>query len=242
MKLNKLIISLMVLAAVFSSSAYAVTVKNDISSRITSAIIRYLVSKDASYEGKRIEVEYKYADKTFNSLKGRSGTVTFVVAELYPDFKPIGNIIIPIQVVVDGEPKEKLFIRTKVSVYDNIVIATKRLKRGDIIGTTEAAVQVRDIATLNSQAIKDINIVLGKEAKTFIPMDNPIYEYMIKEKPLIKKNDAVTIKAFNDDISVEADGIALEDGLMGAQIRVRNSRSGKEVIAVITGTGEVTVK
>ncbi len=239
---KRIIIILAALLAAAVTSVSAATVANDVPSRISKAIVSYLVEKDPSYSGKRIEVEYKYADRIFRDLKARKGSVTFAVVELYPDFKPIGNIIVPIQVSVDGELKEKLFLRTRVSVYENIVVATKRMKRGDIIGTTEAAMEVRDISTLNSQAIKDINLVLGKEAKTYIPLNNAIYEYMIKEKPVVRKNESIKISAYSEGLSVEAGGVALEDGAMGMEIRVRNSSSGKEMIAEVTGTGEVTVK
>ena len=236
-----LFVSLLLLLFVASSS-FSVTVNNDISSRITKAIIGFLVNKDPSYEGKKIEVTYKYADRTFRELRSRSAKLEFSVVELYPDFKPVGNIIVPIQVIEDGVPKDKLFLRTKVSVYDSIVVAKKHLKRGDVIGTAEAGMETMDVSTLNSQAIRDIDLVLGKETKTFVPQGNPIYEYMIKERPMVKKNERVKILAYADGISVEADGVALEDGILGAQIRVKNTASNKEMFASITGSGEVTVK
>ena len=35
---------------------------------------------------------------------------------------------------------------------------------------------------------------------------------------------------------------ALSDGTLGEEIKVKNSNSGKEIMGIITGTGEVTVK
>jgi flagella basal body P-ring formation protein FlgA len=219
-----------------------VCAENTISSKISKAIVSYLLEKEPGYSGKKIEVSYKYTDRVFKELKFRKGNITFVVAELYPDFKPIGNIIVPIQVVVDGTPKEKIFLRTKVSVFDKIVVAKKRLKRGDVIGSFEAAVEDRDIAVLNSSIIKDINQVMGKEAKTFIPKENPIYDWMIKEKPMVKKNEKIKITAKGESIIVEAVGISLEDGQLGSQIKVKNLTSGKEMMATVAGTGEVAVQ
>jgi len=231
-----------VLTAVAGNSCFAAYVSNDISGRVTKAIISYLVTKDPSYSGKKFEVTYKYADRIFRELKVRKGVVTFSIAELYPDFKPVGNIIVPIQVIVDDVPKEKIFLRTKVSVFDRIVVAKKRLKRGDLISSAEAGIEERDVAVLNPGIIKDMGIVNGKEAKTFIPNGNPVYDWMIKDRPLVKKTERVKINAKSDNIVVESAGQSLEDGNMGSEIKVKNLSSGKELIAVVTGTGEVTIK
>jgi len=231
-----------VLIAIAGNSCFAAYVSNDISGRVTKAIISYLVTKDPSYSGKKFEVTYKYADKIFRELKFRNGVVTFSIAELYPDFKPVGNIIVPIQVIVDDVPKEKIFLRTKVSVFDRIVVAKKRLKRGDLISSAEAGIEERDVAVLNPGIIKDMGIVNGKEAKTFIPNGNPVYDWMIKDRPLVKKTERVKINATSDSIVVGSVGQSLEDGNMGSEIKVKNLSSGKELIGVVTGTGEVTIK
>jgi flagella basal body P-ring formation protein FlgA len=228
--------------AIAGNSCFAAYVSNDVPSRITQAIISYLVTKDPGYSGKKIEITYKYADRVFKDLKARKGKVTFLIAELYPDFKPVGNIIVPIQVIVDDTPKEKIFLRTKVSVFDRIVVAKKRLKRGDLISSAEAGIEERDVAVLNPGIIKDIYLVIGKESKTFIPNGNPVYDWMIKDKPLVKKTEKVKIYASSDNIAVSAVGQSLEDGNMGSEIKVKNLSSGKELIGVVTGTGEVTIK
>jgi flagella basal body P-ring formation protein FlgA len=235
-------ITLLLAIVTFSFPVLCPEVISPISNKVTRAIVKFLVAKDADYAGKRIEVTYKYADKNFKALAGQKGDVTFSVIEMYPDFKPVGNIIIPIQVYVNGEEKEKLFLRTRVSVFDKIVVAKKRMKKGDIIGTVEAVVEERDIAALNQTVIRDIGTVLGKEAKTFIPLENPIYDWMVKEKNYIKKNAKIKIILSSSDISVEVRGEALQDGMLGEKIKIKNLTSGKEIEGYVSGTDEVKVE
>jgi flagella basal body P-ring formation protein FlgA len=245
LKVSKLVTYLLAsffLLSLAANTSYGTYVSNDVPSRITKAIISYLIAKDPHYSGKKIEVSYKYADRIFRDLKARKGKVTFSIAELYPDFMPVGNIIVPIHVIVDDVPKEKIFLRTKVSVFDRIVVARTRLKKGDIISSAEAATEERDIAVLNPNIIKGMDNVLGKEVKTFIPSGNPIYEWMIKDKPLVKKNEKVRIVAGGQNIVVAAVGLSLEDGDLGSEVKVRNAGSGKELIGVVTGTGEVEIR
>jgi flagella basal body P-ring formation protein FlgA len=239
---KKLIFIVFLLALLAGNACFGSYVTSDVQNKMTKAIINCLIAKDPSYFGKKIDVTYKYADRIFRDLKTRKGEITFAVAELYPDFKPIGNIIVPVQVIVDDVPKEKIFLRTKVSVYDYIVVSKKRLKRGDVLSSAEAGMEERDVAVLNADVIKDMNVVLGKEVKTFVTSENPIYGWMIRDKPFVKKNEQVKIVAGTQDVQVSTDGIALEDGNMSSEIKVKNSSSGKEIIGEVTGTGEVTVR
>ena len=238
----KCILAVFVAMFVLVCLAEAAEVPTSISDRISRAIKSYLVEKDPSLAGKRIEISYKYADKIFRELKYRKGSVTFSVAELYPDFKPIGNMIVPIQVTIDGEQKDKLFLRTKVSVFDKIVVAKKRFKRGELIQEGDATLEVRDISNLLPDILREINLVAGKEVKTFIPSGNAIYDHMIKDRPYVKKDEKVKISSSARNILVMADGLSMEDGKLGQEVRVKSLGSGREIIAVVTGTAEVTVR
>ena len=221
---------------------FSATVVNPIPGRITKAIISFLSAKDPSYADKKISVTYKYADKEFRDLNSRKGDVTFSVVELYPDFKPLGSIIVPVQVYVDGQEKEKIFLRTKVSVYEDIVVAKKRLQRGDVLGTLEAGMEERDVAALNSGVIRDINQAYGKQARTYIPNENPIYDFMVMDRPFVKRNDKIKMTMSSEGVTISADGLALEDGNMGQSIKVKNMTSGKTIMGTVSGSGEVIVQ
>ena len=238
----KKIIILFFLATFAGLPVFAASVANDPQSKMTGAIISYLVSKKPEYAGKKIEVTYKYADKVFRELHATKGKVNFLIAELYPGFMPVGNIIVPVQVVIDDVPKEKIFLRTKVAIFENIIVAKKRLSRGDQLTNAEAGIEERDVASLNPDVIRDINFVMGKEMKTFVPGGNPIYSWMIKDRPLVKKNEKVRIIAVSENVAADADGISLEDGNMGSEVKVKALISGKELIGEVSGTGEVTIK
>lgn len=213
-----------------------------VSNKVTKAIVSYLITKDPSYASKKIQISYKYADRTFRELNARKGDIVFSVAELYPDFKPIGNIIIPIQITVDGVQKEKIFLRAKVSVFDKIVVAKKRFKRGDVILDGDAAIEERDIAVLSSDVIRDASVVIDKEVKTYVPSGNAIYVWMIRERPFVRKNERIKITANVNNISVSASGLSLEDGMFGAEVRAKNLYSGREIVGVVVATGEVAVR
>jgi len=235
-------ITAILILTIFFGNCSVFSAENTVSEKISKTIISYLIEKDPSLASKKIEISFKYADRVFKELKYRKGKVMFSVAELYPDFKPLGNMIVPIQVSVDDVQKEKLFLRTKISVFDNIVVAKKRFKKGDVFTVSDVALESRDIAALSSSAIYNLDNIIGKESKTYIPLGNAIYDWMVKDHSLVKKNEKVKISLRTSNVTIETQGMSLEEGLLGQEVKVKNLDSGKELICLITGTGEVTVK
>ena len=53
--------------------------------------------------------------------------------------------------------------------------------------------------------------------------------------------DKVVIGGSNGSVSVKMPGEAMEDGAVGAQIRVRNTRSNREIKARVSAAGQVRV-
>ncbi|MCT7656635.1 flagellar basal body P-ring formation chaperone FlgA [Oceanimonas sp. NS1] len=58
---------------------------------------------------------------------------------------------------------------------------------------------------------------------------------------VVCKGDRVTIVAQSGGLSIRTDGTAEEDGTFNERIRIRNTRSGREIQARISEAGVVTV-
>ena len=92
------------------------------------------------------------------------------MAELYPGFKPLGSVIVPIQVIENGTPKEKVFLRSKVSVIKDVVVANRSIKKKEVISEKDVRRTKRDIARVYAKKYFTASEeVIGKEAKTYIP-------------------------------------------------------------------------
>ena len=64
---------------------------------------------------------------------------------------------------------------------------------------------------------------------------------IIAQNEVIRRGDKVVISASNGSVSVKMPGEAMEDGAVGAQIRVRNTRSNREIKARVSAAGQVRV-
>jgi len=215
----------------------------EVEAAITNAIKGYLIQKEPAFTDSKIEITYKYSWKAFNTLSKTKGRIKYEVAELYPGFKPLGNIIVPIQVIIDDMPKDKIFLRTNVAVLKGVVVANRSIKKKEVITENDVSVQQRDVAIIYTQNyFKSSEEVIGKEVKAYVPRNYVVIDWMIKEGPLIRAKEAVRITTVVGGVVVSAEGEALEDGVKGAKIKVKNIASDSVIMGTVTGSGEVIVE
>jgi flagella basal body P-ring formation protein FlgA len=208
--------------------------------KVTKAIQDYVIAKYPDWAGLKIQVGYKSADRIFEELRGLEGEAGFKILEVYADFKPVGNVILPIEVSA-GETRKKIFVRAKIEVFKNIVVAARQIKRAEIISADDLALEERDITMLPHQYYEDVRLVANTEAKTTIPKNSTIFEWMVKEIPLVKRGDEVAIFVSSPDLLVKTKGVALEDGYRGQEIKVKRENSKKTLEGVLVAPGEVEV-
>jgi flagella basal body P-ring formation protein FlgA len=81
--------------------------------------------------------------------------------------------------------------------------------------------------------------LIGTRLKRRVSKDYPIFGSNIC---VVCKGDTVSIIARTEQFQIKTVGEAVEDGNLGQQIRVKNTRSNKTVDAIVTHVGEVQVK
>lgn len=213
---------------------------DDPEAEIARVVRSYVVSKYPNWADLDIRITFKYADKTFKSLKKLSDDTEFRVAEAYQEVNSVGSVIIPIEYEVNEDTK-KIFVRAKVEVFRKIVAAAKLIKRGRIIGEEDLKLEKRDIATIPQSYYDMLSQVLFTETKTSIPQNSTIFSWMVKEIPLFHRTEEVTINVISDNLRVKTTGIALEDGYQGQWIRVKVKETGEALDGIVVATGVVEV-
>ncbi len=208
--------------------------------KIAKIIEDLVIARHPEWVDSDIRVTFKYADEIFEGLRKLEGDVDFKVVEVYKEFKPVGNIILPIEVSSDGSTR-KVFIRAKVEVFQKIVVASKYIKREEIIGEDDLTLEERDIAMLPPKYFEDSILVIDTEARTSIPKKSVIFEWMIKEIPLVHRGDEVSILVKGSNLLVKARGTALEDGYLDKKIKVKSKKSDKTVEGTLISSDEVEV-
>ena len=122
------------------------------------------------------------------------------------------------------------------------MIARRRIKRGEAISPEDLALEERDIAVIPQKYFEDINKVANTESKTTIPKNSTIFEWMIKEIPLVHRGEEVAILVTAPNLMVKTVGIALEDGYLGKGIKVKRQETNKTLEGLLVSSDEVEVR
>ena len=208
---------------------------------LTDVIEDHVMTKYPEWIGYDIKISFKYADKILDGLEDVDEGADLRVVEVYRDFKPVGNVIFPIEVVSKDDTR-RIFVRAKVEVFKNVVIALRSIKRGEVIQVEDLGMESRDIASIPQRYFDQIFQVADMEAKTSIPRNSTIFEWMIKEIPLVHRGDDVLIRVSAPNLKVKVKGRALEDGYLGKWIKVKSEKSKDPLEGILISSSEVEVR
>lgn len=143
-----------------------------------------------------------------------------------------GNGSLALIVRVDDRVEKNIPVRVEVEALANMVVATRALDFGEVIGLADVAIQKRDLATVNGKPCRRIEDAVGKKVRGGLRANAPIVFNQLEKVPLVKSGDKVIIVAESDSVRITATGRARSAGAAGDQITVQNQESQK----IITGT------
>jgi len=146
-----------------------------------------------------------------------------------------------LKVSCDGKHPWSMHIPASVKLFRQVVVSAHPLTRGSLVQESDLDFAEVNVVTLSKQYTTDIAPLVGKELTRSIMANSPINPKYLKEPAVVNKGDAVVVIAHTGAISVRIPGVALAEGHVGQQIRVRNERSKRIVKARIIGPGEVQV-
>ena len=188
----------------------------------------------------RQDVDVEWADIAAANLLPTlpEGRVTLEVAK---GVNLAGRGHVAIQVFIDGQRYRTIFPKLSVKLYQNALVATRRLEAGQLL--TEADVRsIRDVVkqTADMENCK-LEQVVGLELQKAVPMGTRLTPKLFRLARMVKAGDALTVLVTSGDLTVIAQGIARTDGVMGQLIKVSNPESKVEFMARVVAPNRVSV-
>ena len=214
---------------------------DDPQAELTKVIKAYVVAEKPEWAGLEIKITYKFADKTFESLKAYSADAKLEVVDLFNSVKPAGNVIFPV-VITEDENSKRIFVWTKVEVFENVVVANQRIKRGMVLDEKMISLKKRDIAMLPNSFFSDLVELISQEVKTTIPKNSTFFAWMVKRQPLVRRGEQVSVIVRAKNLAVKSTGLALSDGYIGGKIKVKQEKSKKTIEGILVSKDVVEVK
>ena len=119
--------------------------------------------------------------------------------------------------------------------------AIKRsIRRGDVIMPTDV-IEIGIPFNKATDIFPNYADLIGRRAKTTIKALTPIFSRQLETNFMIEEDMQVTIIHHGKHISVKMDGVALENGQYGDWINVKNTTSGRIILAKVVAEKKVTI-
>ncbi|NLJ12520.1 flagellar basal body P-ring formation chaperone FlgA [Denitrificimonas caeni] len=153
--------------------------------------------------------------------------------------QPIGRVTLRVR--CDSNAPWTIFVPGQVDLYREVAVSLRSLARNSVVQAADVQLAERDVSSLRQGYILNLENVIGQKLTRPIQPNQVISANFLKAAAAVNKGDAVVISARGSSMFVRMPGIALEEGAIGQQIKVRNARSQRTVHARVTAPGQVEV-
>lgn len=160
-------------------------------------------------------------------------------AQLAPGTRSIDNGTVNIRC---SEPVAwSIFVPVRVEREVVAVVVTRPLSQRQVIAPDDVRLEATSNTKLTAGYFDALDAVVGQQAKRALLPGQVVNDAMLTAPKLVKRGQQVTLIVGRPGITVQMKGEALEDGVTGQRIRVRNTTSKHIVEGEVEAAGKVRV-
>lgn len=123
----------------------------------------------------------------------------------------------------------------------DVPVFTRQMSRNDIIESGDLTTKSIPETQLRKETVTDAGKLIGLSPRAVISANRPIRQSEVNLPIIVKKGENVQMTYTTPSISIKTSGVALQDGAMGDNIRVKNDKSEKAVSGHVAGEGHIEV-
>lgn len=198
--------------------------------QLEAAVTRWYFRHAAVPEGAELKLEVSVEPQW-----APVGPVQIEVALAEPK---LGNVAVPLEIVVDGRPYKRVNASVKAYVEQEVWVAARPVLRGETIGPADATRATRMFA---QPVAGPVDLAVPVRAKRYVREGTPLTWDVVEPVPDVHRGDRVTLVAAVGGIVVQVPGEALSEGRIGDVVTVRNLTSGNVVYGTLDEDGIVWV-
>jgi len=189
-------------------------------------------SYDHQYE---VTVEFGYLDSRLHLEKCQTPPEAF--------FPPsMQNVVASSVGIRCPQPNWQVYIPVDIHAYASVLTANRPLAKDTIIAASDIKRSKREISQYRSGVFEDKQQLIGMVLKRPLAEGSVFTPREVAPKQLVRRGEPVMILAESRGMTVRVQGEALMDGRHGQMIQVRNTRSGRKLVAEVIATSTVRVK
>ncbi|QCO01908.1 flagellar basal body P-ring formation chaperone FlgA [Azospirillum argentinense] len=172
-------------------------------------------------------------------LRAPAGAGSLTVENLY--YNPVQGRFAAEMIVGDTRPVVRLPVSGRAYGVVQVPVLSRRIAPGDVIGPGDVDWQdVRADLAGSDIAATDAQLI-GLTPRRGVPVNQPVRLRDLQSPRVVDKGSLVTITLATENLTLSAQGKALQDGGRGDVIRVINTQSNRILEATVAGPSIVAV-
>jgi len=154
---------------------------------------------------------------------------------------PARRMCVWVDVLVGGVRQKSMAMWFSVEARRKVLVATESAPAGAAFDPGAFALELRDVAGLQGAPLAPAGHPGPLRLRRPLERGQVVLERDVAPIPAVARNQEVTIRLKSAGIVIEAPGVALSEGKLGAVVRVRNPRSGEIYQARVVEDGVLAV-
>ena len=152
-----------------------------------------------------------------------------------------GRIAVTVSLFAGDRLVRRAIVSPYVLLSEEVVVASRDLRRGEVLAPKDLEVAKRDQARLGRGVFASVDDLLGLRLKRSVRQGGVILEAATEEVPIVERGDRVVVVLESGAMKLQSIGFAKETGIIGQWIRVQNMESKRELSGRLDGAGRVHV-
>jgi len=195
--------------------------------QVERALGRYVVDR-GPWKADQVEVKAL----SFKPVPLRAGRLALRVVQAAKSIAP-GVQTFLVAAEVAGREESRLWVRSEVKIFDNVVVSTRPLAHRATIAPDDVRLDWREIGAAAPRPFTKIEDVLGKQISRSTNANEVLTVAQAEPPQVVRHGGPVVLVYENAYLRVETAGEALQAGKVGETIRVKNPASGKLLQGVV---------
>jgi flagellar basal body P-ring formation protein FlgA len=198
--------------------------------------LRQELGRSQSLDGVQIQLD----NAAFRLLVAKDTADTIAIDDLSVD-PHSGRFSALVSAPADDPAAERQRVTGRVLRMVRLPVLNRPVSPGEIISGRDLGTVEMRAERVTSDLLVDAQALIGKTPSHPLQAHQPLHAFDVQTPLVVHRDDLVTVVLETPSLQLSTQAKALDDGAMGATIRVANTKSGRIIDATVTGHNLVKV-
>lgn len=194
------------------------------------------VIRDYQLDPERVHITLSRSDVDIADLTG-------IEVKTYPQTqaRPRGRFPMRVELYREGTMIDRGMAVLDVRLFADLPVPRQNIKRHELLSPDLFEVTRFDVTSLTEKMLEDVSQVAGCRARHNLTAGRYVPLRRVEKLPDVENGLPVTIIAGARGLEIRARGIALQNGMVGETIKVKNIDSRKILMGTVAAPGVVEI-